>query len=136
MMRRRLALVPLVVARLPMAVVVEVGLRVLPLPRLAKLVGAELALDEPTATPGPVDLSASERRRVSAAYALYARLREPGRCLRRSFVVAHTLRDRDPVLRIGTAAGHRQHAWVEIGGAALDAGAHTFTPLRRAKHRG
>ncbi len=55
-------------------------------------------------------------------------------CLRRSLVLARRLRSLDPVVRIGVAPGDhaarvRAHAWVEVGGLALDASAHEYTPL-------
>lgn len=55
-------------------------------------------------------------------------------CLRRSLVLAGRLRSLDPAVRIGVAPGGdtarvRAHAWVEVGGLALDARAHEYTVL-------
>ncbi|WP_250447386.1 lasso peptide biosynthesis B2 protein, partial [Actinotalea sp. C106] len=46
-----------------------------------------------------------------------------GTCLRQSLLLAHLLRHRDPVLRVGVAkvdGAVRAHAWIEIDGASLD----------------
>lgn len=55
-------------------------------------------------------------------------------CLRRSLVLAWRLRSLDPVVRIGVAprsgaARVRAHAWVEVGGLALDASTHEYTVM-------
>ena len=50
-------------------------------------------------------------------------------CLRRSLVMGHVLRRHDPVLRIGvrrTDGGFSAHAWVEVAGEAVEAGAEEY----------
>jgi hypothetical protein len=50
-------------------------------------------------------------------------------CLRRSLVMGHVLRRHDPVLRIGvrrTDGGFAAHAWVEVAGEAVEAGAEEY----------
>jgi hypothetical protein len=50
-------------------------------------------------------------------------------CLRRSLVMGHVLRRHDPVLRIGVRRsddGFAAHAWVEVAGEAVEAGAEEY----------
>lgn len=129
--------------------VVEVAVRLVPLPMLAARLGVPvLALAGPDAAllPGgegsslPMDgnwvvLGPLERRRAQLLVALVRRWPwGGGPCLRQSLVLGHVLRRHHPVLRLGVARRGEDvmgHAWVEIGGHSLDPG-HDFLPFQRA----
>jgi len=120
-------------------VVVEVGIRVVPLPTLARWLGASLWLgdDTPMAGKRTVELTPAEVRalhRVDRVLARWPWGRGP--CLRRSLVVAHVLRRRDPVLRLGVrpeGADLGAHAWLEVGGTVLGA-VPGYAPLVAHRH--
>ncbi|MBI4730510.1 MAG: lasso peptide biosynthesis B2 protein [Acidobacteria bacterium] len=119
------------------AVAVEAGLRTLPVPRLARLLGVRLVTDRRAVSAAgeethTLNLSDAERRRLRAAQAVLRARPGRGRCLRRALVAGHLLRERRPELRIGVAReGGRvhAHAWIEIDGLPLDGGTAGFTPL-------
>ena len=109
-------------ARLAMlALAAEVGIRVLPLPVVARLLDVSLAkpVDRPGVATLP-DLSAAEVRGIRMARALMHRWPwGRGVCLRRSLLLGHVLRRHDPWLRVGVAREDeriRAHAWLEIRG--------------------
>ena len=123
-------------AALLLAVVVEVGLRTLRLPRLARLLGVPLE-----AGPGP-DVEPAElvivprwaRRRLAATRRALRYSPFGDSCLRVALVGGFLVRRLDPVLRIGVAKHDgeiRAHAWLEIGGRSLDAGSVDFAPVER-----
>jgi len=104
-------------------VVAEVGVRLVPLPRLARWVGAPLGT-EPAVAPRPhPSLRASERRRVQLAQAIGRRWPfADGPCLRQAVVAGRALRRHGPVLRIGAALDGGAvvgHAWLEVGGLEI-----------------
>lgn len=104
---------------------VEVGVRALPLPRLAKLLGVRLDSegspavgDRPCAQP-----STRARRRLQATYRVLRHWPFGGTCLRQALVLGQRLRRLDPVLHVGVAKVEgdvRAHAWLEIDGAVVD----------------
>lgn len=100
--------------------VVELGLRTLPLPSLAHLLGITISDRGPTVRPAiPTEDWTSMLRCVDALFRRYPR---QGRCLRRALVLGNLLRHHGPVLRLGVAAhprGVSAHAWIEIGGVRL-----------------
>lgn len=120
---------PLVVAAAVVAVGVEAGLRLAPLPRLAGLLGAPLAVDVPDpAVHARLRLSPSDRRRVRAARRVLRHWPFGDTCLRQALVMGRLVRHLHPTLRVGVAridGEVRAHAWLDIDGALLD-------PLRSA----
>ena len=129
---------PAVVSVLWWLAVVEVAVRTVPLPRLARWVGAPLAtdgafgdaMDEERA--GSVTLRPGERRRlvVLSRVAPHWPLCE-GPCLRQALAAGHILRRHRPALRIGAALDDRAlraHAWLEVDGATVGSAA-GFEPL-------
>jgi hypothetical protein len=118
----------------PLALAVEVGVRVRPLPSVARLVGCRLrgASDPAGRTP----LTALERRRTAAVHILFRHwpfTDRDGACLRRALVLGWVLRRRDPVVRIGVARDAAAdeltaHAWLEVQGVSIGADA-THVPF-------
>jgi len=118
-------------------VVAELGVRLVGLPRLARWLGMELALDgQPPAPLGsPVRLAPSERRRLIMAQKVARRWPlGAGQCLRVSLVSGWVLRRHAPRLRLGVQSTREArlmgHAWVEVGGMAVtDPGGPALLPL-------
>jgi hypothetical protein len=121
-LRWRPAELPWLVAALVLTLIVEAGLRLMRLPRLAALLGV------------PLDL---ESRPVASTYVLpdrfQVRLRAVRRvvrhwpfgdtCLRHALVAGALVRRLDPVLQIGVARSAnevRAHAWLLVNGVVID----------------
>jgi hypothetical protein len=107
--------------------VIEVGLKVTDVSRLARWLGVPLATErsEPPVV-GPDDLSElsnRERRIHWAVYWVMARWLYDGTCLRRGLAFGWFLRQRSPVLRLGMLADNSSiaHAWIEVNGKAFNA---------------
>jgi hypothetical protein len=108
-------------------VVVEVLVRIVPLPRLSRLLGVEVDLGPRTGTGEQLPLrELPERarrqlrctRRVADAWPF-----SQGPCLRRALVGGHLLRRLRPSVRLGlTGTGDQllAHAWLEIDGRPLE----------------
>lgn len=102
--------------------VVEIGVRLAPLPLLSRWMGAPLATSDPRPAgaghPG-VDRREAGKLRVLEVMAS----RWPfcdGPCLRQALVAGHILRRHRPALRIGATlagTGVVGHAWLEVGDA-------------------
>lgn len=100
---------------------VEIGIRCLPLPTVARLAGVALATDVPSRDAPALALTARERRAVRWAGAVMRRWPlGTGVCLRRSLVIGRFVRRLRPVLRLGVTR-HGEvigaHAWLEVPGA-------------------
>ncbi len=109
--------------------VAEASVRVVPLPRLSRAFGAELAPGSTSKAPevpsgdrqvteAPT-LTAAEQDRVTLAEALGRHLASgPGPCLRQALVTACVLRRLEPRLHLGVARRESgevwAHAWVEL----------------------
>lgn len=116
--------------------VAQLGIAFERVPVSATLLG--LSFTEPTPSgraPSGSDLARAARVARRLASALGAR----NYCLRHSLILGHLLRAHGPALRIGVrrAAGSIEaHAYIEIGGAAIERRTTTATPdfvtLRRA----
>lgn len=127
--RHRAILALDIVRTVVLAVRVELGVRRVPLPRLAAQLGIRL-------TPGPVPgtFAVPQRLRQRARRARSLMRRWPfarGTCLREALVVGHVLRQLEPVLRIGVgqrAGTITAHAWLEVGGEQVGA-RHGYRPL-------
>lgn len=109
------------------SVVIEIGLRVASLPRLAQFAGVTLDVRSPAyADPGrrqAVPLTAAERQGVDDARRVLRLGPFADTCLRRALLVGHVLRSHDPALHIGVAKSDGQvaaHAWLVVGGVNLD----------------
>lgn len=113
---------------------VELGLRALPLVRLSRLLGVDLRTRPPAAVPpsAKLELTRPEIRRLRALDTLVRRRRfAAGPCLRRALVGGRVLRRRHPQLVLGVATratGLEAHAWIEVCGAALGR-SEEFLPL-------
>lgn len=106
--------------------VVEAGLRLTDIRRLAAVLRVPLADGAAGPTPPSSDLhelSPGELRLCRAIGWALSRWVLPGTCLRRSLLTGFFLRRRRPVLRLGlTPDGVTAHAWVEAGGVSYDPG--------------
>jgi len=127
--------------------VIEVGLPLVSIPRLARWMQVPLATDG-TSPPsaGPDDLSGlsdAERRAHWAVRWVLARWLCDGTCLRRALVLGFFLRRHKPVLRLGMVDDSDvvAHAWIECGARAFDAQPVTGTfsatpaPVSQGGHR-
>jgi hypothetical protein len=124
---------PEILVVMGVALAVEVGVRVLPLPRLATMVGAPLDAATAGALDGPPQLLWSDHRRRRVVRRVMRHWPWGDTCLRHALVTGHRLRHLKPALRVGVAkvdGAMTAHAWLEIAGATLDpAGSATFVPV-------
>lgn len=116
------------------ACMVEVGLRISDLPRVARWCGVELDIGSRVlvnSLSGPLPRGARLPARTVTVVMRHWPFGDT--CLRRCLVLGHRLRALHPVLRIGVAvdddAGFRAHSWLEIAGQSLDAGSRSFSPF-------
>jgi hypothetical protein len=108
------------------AALIELGLRVTTLPRLASWLGVPLDTGR-RGVPTPPEVTAarltpSQQARVAAIGAVYRRWPFGDTCLRRALADGHTLRSRSPVLRVGVTrrdGAVLAHAWIEFDGMSL-----------------
>lgn len=124
------------------AVAVEVGLRTLKLPVLARIMGVPLKLDGgPSVLPADradLPLPAWARVRLKVARRVMGRWPFGDTCLRRALVSGQRLRRLRPRLRVGVAKvddEFRAHAWLEIDGVSLDPAAASFESLEEVTRR-
>jgi Transglutaminase-like superfamily len=134
--RQGLLDLPAVLAALGVAIVVEIGLRVTTLPRLARALGAPLDTEDPerdtapliTGQPSTLPLPAEAKRQVRATRLALRHWPFGDTCLRRALVSGQRLRRFNPTLHVGVAkvgSEVRAHAWIALGGVVID-------PLRAA----
>ena len=108
------------------ATMVELGLRLTTLPRLARLLRVRVALDAAPSTVVDVDglaLDERERERLDVAWRILRRRPFNGTCLRRAMLGGFVLRRRDHAVRIGVRKTNgvvAAHAWLELDGVSLD----------------
>jgi hypothetical protein len=108
-------------------VVIEIGLKLTDVSRLARWMGVPLATDDaapPAISPDDMrGLTERERRIHLALHWVMARWLYDGTCLRRALTLGWFLRRRGPVLRLGmlTEQGTVAHAWIEVEGRAFNA---------------
>jgi hypothetical protein len=116
---------PAILAAAMVAVAVEVGLRTLKLPTLARLMSTPLA-DDGGAPTRVVDRFPMRPRLVLRLRAVRRVMRHwpfGDTCLRLALVSGQRLRELHPLLRVGVAKdedGVRAHAWLEVDGVSLD----------------
>ena len=124
--RVRPAEIPSLCAALVMTVVVEVGLRTMRLPRLARTLGTPLAVDgfDPLVDPeGAELLPAWALRRVHSAWRVLRHWPFGDTCLRQALVCGFLVRRLRPALQLGVAKVDgevRAHAWLVVGGTVVD----------------
>lgn len=127
---------PTVLVTVAVAFGVEVGLRTIRLPILARLVGAPLsaAATEPSRPPAELDLPADAIRRVQIGARILRYWPFDEKCLRRSLVCGWHIRRLEPRLVVGVAVVNgeiKAHAWLTVHGVSLDpSGSASFAPLR------
>jgi hypothetical protein len=129
---------PAVVAAVLVAAGVEIGLRTLRLPTLARLAGTPLRDDDGT-PPQVVDRLPLPPRLVLRLRAVRRVMRHwpfGSTCLRLALVSGQRIRSVRPALRVGVAKdadGVRAHAWLDVDGVSLDPEAlFEYAPLRPA----
>jgi Transglutaminase-like superfamily len=116
---------PAIVAAVSVAAAVEVGLRTLKLPMLARLAGTPLR-DDDGVVPREADRLGLPPRLVLRMRAVRRVMRHwpfGKTCLRLALVSGQRIRSVRPVLRVGVmkdADGVRAHAWLEVDGVSLD----------------
>lgn len=126
---------------LAVATAIELGLRLVRLPRLARWLGVPLALDDAplpdAATWRPVSLPPWAERRLTNAERVLRHWPFGATCLRTALLCGHRVRALQPRLRVGVATvdgAVRAHAWLEVNGQCLDpVGASQYqllTPIR------
>jgi hypothetical protein len=117
-----------------LALVVEVGLKTLTLPRLSGLLGVplETGAQRQVEVADPVVVPHWARRRLAATRRALKHWPFGDSCLRLALVGGFLVRRLDPALRIGVAKHEgeiKAHAWLEIGGLSLDPGSVDFAPV-------
>lgn len=121
----------------------EVALRTMPVARAARCFGCELDVrTPPLLVEGLVTppLSRAEGRMVVAVREVAEVFGpERGNCLRESLMLAHVLRQRQPILRVGFPTGTKgsrpyAHAWLEVSGCRT-AGPEYLALLTSGAHR-
>jgi hypothetical protein len=127
--RLRRGLHPRHVSIVLVAIVVEVGIRTTRLPRLTRLLGIRLGVDEHPAQDDAdphADLHEA-RRNLRTARAIDRVMRRwpfEDTCLRRALIVGFFIRRYAPTLLIGVrrdeAGEIAAHAWLVVGGRTLD----------------
>lgn len=123
------------VVTLALAVVVEVGIRVLPLPTLTGLLRVPLQTDarDDEQTEQSLALDSRSRRRLQIISRVMRHWPFDEKCLRRSLVAAVRIRHVNPSLVIGVAIKDgeiKAHAWLRVRGVDLDPIASSFGQLQ------
>jgi hypothetical protein len=121
---------------LMLAGLAEACLRVLPLPRVARLFG--IGYSEPSSTPEPtrpgdVQLPSWAIARCRTVTSVMRRWPVDGTCLRHSLVAGQRLRRLSPELVVGVRRNEQgaveAHAWLRIDGVSLDPNSDAFYEL-------
>lgn len=108
--------------------VVEIGLRTMSLPRLARLLGLRMGGDGPTAAEPVAQPDPAAVRRIRRSFRATDRVlrRWPfgNTCLRRALVLGHLISGLEPTLCIGVRRDETRalvaHAWLTVAGFPLD----------------
>ena len=114
-----------------LATVAELTVRVVPLRRLAPLLGIRVQAPSVSSAQDPLDPEIG--RRAELVDKLYRYWPRQNSCLRRGLVLGFRLRRWEPTLMIGIERGTgdvRAHAWIEIGGAVIGDESGDLAPLR------
>jgi Transglutaminase-like superfamily len=118
---------------LVLAVVVELGLRLMGLPRLLRLLGLRMSTDGTAARAGHPVLPVWAKRRMRNVDRCMRRWPAGDTCLRRALLSGQRLHALGPVLRLGVRVQDTEvhaHAWLEIYGQSMDPHTEGFAPLR------
>ena len=112
----------------------EIGLRTLPLPRLARLYGVTFrpGVEGGRLEGDTIDLPRWAVHRLRVVATVMRRWPVDGECLRQSLVAGHRLRSFEPALKVGVAREDGRfvaHAWLEIDGFSLDPSSTKYEPL-------
>lgn len=125
-----------VATTLSIAVVVEVGLRLLKLPTLTRLLHVSMEAEEAPVRAGDhpaiAILPRRDAQRLLIVYRVMRRWPYDEKCLRRSLVAAVQIRKHSPAVVIGVSlvGGEvKAHAWLRLDGTDLDPTARDFQPL-------
>jgi Transglutaminase-like superfamily len=125
--RVRVRDLPMLLSALGTVALVECGLRSLPLPRLARLLGTPLALESSTIDSPPGSgqtvLPGDAARRIAAARRVLRRWPLGDTCLRQALASGHLIRRYGPTLHVGVAKVDdrvRAHAWIVVDGTIID----------------
>lgn len=117
---------PNTVAALLLALLVEVGLRLTTLPRLARMMATPLVQPDAQqllALGGPRPLPNWAKQRVRSTQRTLRHWPFGDTCLRQALVSGFLLRRLNPVLQVGVAkidGEFRAHAWLIVNGAVVD----------------
>ena len=121
-----------VVRTVVLAGLLEIGLRVTRLPRLARALGVRTEPFGPAATDARQDthpdamvprFTRSERDRIDTVRRVLSHRPFNGTCLRQALLVGNALRARQPLLRVGVTKRDGAvvaHAWLELDGGVID----------------
>ncbi len=114
-------------------VVVELGVRLVPLPRVARALGVRLSETVVPASP-PIVLPRWSKVRLDAAWRITSRwpAGPAGKCLRTSLVAGHRLRRLRPEMVIGVrrqGTTTEAHAWLVVAGGSLDPSSSLYVQL-------
>lgn len=116
------------------SIAVEIGVRRVPLPKLAGWLGVNLADASGRSDSHPVAgrRLSHYRRQFHAVNRIMSRWHlADGPCLRQSLVLGHILRKEQPLLLIGVRRSGtvvKAHAWLEVGGRTIG-GLPGYVPL-------
>lgn len=112
---------------------VEAGLRLLPLPRLCRILGVQLDLESEVSAGGVWPVPQMYGRTVRAVFRATSWWPFGDTCLRRCLLLARALHAFQPVIRIGVRRGHdgafSAHSWLEVAGTSLDPMAGDFATM-------
>lgn len=119
---------------------VEIGIRVLPLPRVAASLGIRMSGSPPPRLGlGSTQRQLRRRRIVNMMTRHWPVADRDGLCLRRALLTGWIYRDRDPVLQIGVRRSRgsiEAHAWVALEGGTIGAdGMLTSLPIPAVPRR-
>lgn len=126
-----------------LACAAEVAVPLVPLPRLASLLG--IALIDPDHPNDELRQTSSSRdrgmiaKRARIVDLLYRQWPRKRSCLRRALVLGYRIRKSRPTLLIGVAreeGGIRAHAWIEVGGNVVGEQSGDWAPLRSQQTAG
>jgi hypothetical protein len=116
-----------------LAVLVELVIRSVPLPKLARWLGVSLAAQAAEPVQPGLSLERRDVRRVKAVTLVYRYWPVHGDCLRRALVAGHRLRRLHPTIRLGVQRDANgaiaAHAWLEIDGHSWDPTAASYDLL-------
>jgi len=116
------------------ALVVEIGLSISTVPRVTRLLGIRNVGDLEVMSAGAAVDVDWIRRRSTQVHRVFRRWPFGNTCLRRALVLGQRIRRLDPLLVIGVrhdeAGRLLAHAWLVVGGTALDPMAAHYAPLR------